>query len=195
MNKVARCVARLLPKTAALATEKEIRVRLGSVPEEIIKDSSTVKTRITQGFIAKIDGGTDVRIRKTEQDGKDPEYTMTCKYRPLFQEAETEISQEMFDNLAPFAESMQVKDRYVWKGWDIDHVLENASRPQNVGEVWAEYELSENSGIPKIPECFKVDVNVKDAISEIEAEAENLSKQGLVKQASLLDGFLNELGL
>lgn len=193
MYKVAGLVGALMSVNAKIAnvvTEKEIRIKLDAVPLEVQNDKATEIVRITQGFIAELDGGCDVRVRSSvSADGK-AEYSMACKYRPLFQEAEMEISEEMFSSLITYAIKSQTKDRYKWEGWDIDVIDKESGL-----EVWAEFELNPNGGFPVIPESFKTDANVQDLVKEIEATAETYTSEYNTKAASLLDGFLIEIGL
>ena len=126
--------------------EDELRLTLKEVPMKVIVESKQSKFSIEQGFLLKIDSA-DLRIRKTTSIDGDESYSMAMKFRPLDQEAETKISQEMFDAFWPQAIMKQSKTRYVWMGWDIDE-LEN-------GEVYAEFERGEGEK-PTIPSCFDV---------------------------------------
>jgi len=110
---------------------------------------------IEQAFIAKADG-TDVRVRKTTIMGEDgdPEssYTMTAKHRPMNQEAETEISPEIYEGLIPVFTSVMAKTRYKWKGWDVDDIHEG----NDIGKIVAEYEYGEEDKTVAVPVTWKV---------------------------------------
>lgn len=136
-------------KNSNLHEENEERVELESLPE----DKGRGKF-ITQGFLIKVKD-CDVRIRKLELPNGDIEYTMTAKYRPDNQEAEVEISQEIFDTLFPNTSSKQQKMRYKIDGWDVDQFAD--------GHVVAEYEFGKNEKSTEIPE----DWETKDQIDEI----------------------------
>jgi hypothetical protein len=134
-------------KLALLQIEDELRIPLDELPNEII-DEDIEGSQIRQGFLIEIkDGGgqalLDIRVR--ERDGK---YTMTCKYRPENQEAETEITQEMFDTLWPLTQSQQHKTRYTYKGWEIDDIQDEG--------IFAEYEFEDKETKASLPRGWKV---------------------------------------
>ena len=133
-------------KTAALAEEREARIQLKAVPEAVKASPDTVVERIEQGFIAKAGKEADVRIRKAVIDGSET-YTMTAKHRPTYQEAETEISKEMFETLWSLVSEPMLKTRYKWQGWDID--------ANDNGQVWAEYEMPEGQNKIQLPEGWE----------------------------------------
>lgn len=135
-----------MAKSAAVEEEREIRVQLTELPEEVKSSPETVVERIEQGFIAMAPGGTDVRIRKASIDGVES-YTMTAKHRPLYQEAEMEISKEIFESLWPTVKKPMLKTRYKWQGWDVDAL--------DSGEIWAEFELEEGQGQVKLPSAWQ----------------------------------------
>lgn len=142
-------------RNAALGEERELRVPLKSVPEDLHQRAEI--HRISQGFLVKGDNKTDLRIRKDESLGPDGEvletsYTMTAKHRPMFQEAETSISKEIFDNLWGSTKKRMVKNRYKVDGWDVDELTEGDSS----GEVWAEYEYSEGTKSVEIPKGWEL---------------------------------------
>ena len=133
------------------STEKEIRVPLKSVPEEV-KNTATRILRITQAFINKNKDESDVRIRKTKyilspNAQEEYEYSLTAKHRPQELESEMEIPKVMFDSLWSNSFSRQKKLRYCWQGWDID-VFED-------GGVVAEFEYDNEADIPSIPDFFE----------------------------------------
>jgi hypothetical protein len=144
-------------KTADVQEEREVRIQLKELPLEISGSAEGEAVAIFQGFIKEV-AGTDVRIRKEfETDpNNDPweaspesKYTMTAKHRPLFQEAETEITPEIFNALFDSTEKSMRKIRYThpsYPGWKIDELYD--PKKDVVTGVWAEYELSpEQEGI------------------------------------------------
>lgn len=144
---------RVMSRLAALTTERELRVQLKKVPEEFLEASSTI---IEQGFILKDGDTADTRIRRRYVEGREDEaeYTLTTKYRPLEQEAETVISKEMYESLSKsiLEGSFMKKTRYCKDGWEIDDISEGPHK----GEIWAEYEYESTSDLPKIPETWEL---------------------------------------
>ena len=63
------------------------------------------------------------------------------------QEAELEISREIFDALWPIVQKPQLKTRYDVNGWEID-ALDN-------GRIIAEYEFDDGEKSVKIPQHWK----------------------------------------
>lgn len=130
-------------KYADLGKEYERRWELNSLPDNPGKAS-----KIKQGMISEVEGKAYIRIR--EQDGK---YTMTAKYFPQQQEAETEISKEIFETLWPTVTKPQVKTRYAFKSkddhdWVIDEMED--------GSIIAECETKRKNGKIEVPEEFDV---------------------------------------
>ncbi len=178
----------LFAKLAAVVQEKEIRIKLDNLPEEL---SGVEKVNISQGFISKTDNA-DVRIRAWTKGEEDTVYTLTAKYRPDFQEAEMEISKEMFEALAPVATSMQTKHRFQWNGWDIDEIIKDDNGKE--GEIWAEYEL-QGDNLPEIPASWGVNQSVESLVQELDQSAKEAEQKGQTKLAALIDSIANELGL
>ena len=144
-------------KSAAVEEEREIRLRLGSLPESVIDSPECVSYLISQAFIAVGQDDTDVRIRKESKivDGVayGTCYTMTAKNRPKYQEAETEITKEIFDGLwKNCTKKEMVKVRYKYRGWDIDEILEGDSK----GQIWAEFEYDKNVRSIEVPSDWDV---------------------------------------
>lgn len=128
--------------TAELEKEHERRWDLNKLPEGLGEPSV-----IKQGMLAE---GEDGYARIREQDGK---YTMTAKYFPNHDEAETEISKEIFETLWPVVTKGQTKKRYNWKSkdgheWVIDEMED--------GKIVAEVETSRKNGKVVVPEEFDV---------------------------------------
>ena len=143
-------------KRAALAKEFEARYDLTEVPHSI-RDSAQAIIEIKQGTVASSSDGTFmVRVRMSTEKGKDPEYTMTAKCYPTSDEAETEISKEIFEGFYPSLSRREVKTRYVWNGWDIDDIADG----DRAGRKVAEFEHDGNSKV------------------EIPAELSSVLKQG-----------------
>ena len=65
---------------------------------------------------------------------------MTAKDYPSYAEAETDIGGKIYDGLVDSINDMEVKDRYHWKGWDIDVI----TKGRRAGKIVAEYELPED---------------------------------------------------
>ena len=135
--------------------EDELRIPLVRVPTLVRQEARTTIMSIQQGFICKPNDSVDVRVRKSSAmmelrgtwvAASETTYTMTTKFRPLKQEAEMEISEEMFNELWAAAISKQGKLRYCWNGWDIDEFDD--------GTVVAEYERGEGERVT-IPVCFE----------------------------------------
>lgn len=129
--------------------EDEDRFKLKRVPDKVLAEAKNTMYSIEQGFIAKPNDQCDVRIRREYHLNYRGvyKYTQTTKFRPLNQEAEMEISEQMFNALWATATSKQTKTRYKWNGWDID-VFED-------GGVVAEYEKGIGER-PTIPMCFEI---------------------------------------
>jgi len=129
-------------RLAQVTRENEARVELAELPKEVREGS-----KIQQGFIAEVRKDEkpycDVRIR--DRDGK---YTLTAKFRPLQQEAELEISKEMFDALWPIVQRPVLKTRYDVDGWEIDVRDDD-------GRIFAEYEFDNGEKSVKMPEHWK----------------------------------------
>jgi len=146
-------VANTIDKFAGVEREAEIRIPLEEVPVVVLKEGKV--ELIEQAFIAQADG-TDVRIRKTSvQDEKGEQkdsYTMTAKHRPLDQEAETDITEEIFSGLMPIAEKLMSKTRYKWNGWDVD----NIQAGNLAGTIVAEYEYGEDEKTVAVPVDWKI---------------------------------------
>lgn len=127
---------------AELEKEHERRWDLNSLPEGLGEPSI-----IKQGMIAE---GEDGYARIREQDGK---YTMTAKHFPSHDEAETEISKEIFETLWPSVDKQQVKKRYTYHaGDDHDWIIDELDD----GSIVAEVETSRKNGAVTVPEEFDV---------------------------------------
>lgn len=129
-------------RTAELEKEHERRWDLNSLPEGLGEPST-----IRQGMMCE---GEDGYARIREQDGK---YTMTAKYFPSHDEAETEISKEIFETLWPHVEKKQTKKRYKYNAGD-DH--EWVIDQMDDGSIVAEVETSRKNGKVEVPEEFDV---------------------------------------
>ena len=115
--------------------EREKRLELSVVP----KETEGIKPAIIkQGILRESKNGDNVisyaRIRMKQEPGKEPQYSLGVKHFPRKEEAETEISKQIFDSFYPKnLTKPQSKKRYHLKnGWDID-VIEG-------GGIRAEYE-------------------------------------------------------
>ena len=129
-------------RRSELAKEHERRWDLKSLPKGIGK-ASTIK----QGMMCE---GKDGYARIREQDGK---YAMTAKHFPSHDEAETEISKEIFDTLWPKVKKSQTKKRYKFKSaddhdWIIDEMED--------GKIVAEVETGRKNSAVTVPEEFDV---------------------------------------
>jgi hypothetical protein len=136
-------------KNERLGTEREKRLTLKQLPPEC---ASLRPVRIQQGFIKEVKMENrphcDVRIRR-KGEGRG-HFSMTAKFRPLKHEAETKISEEIWESLWPRATSRQIKDRYTLEnGWTIDLI-----KPE--GRVVAEYHMKEGQKDVEIPKTFAV---------------------------------------
>lgn len=104
--------------------EREKRLDLSEVPEEtkgvkpaIIKQGVLRETKNDNGDVVAY-----ARIRMKQEPGEDPKYSLGVKHFRRKEEAETEISKQMFDSFYPDnLMKPQSKKRYHLKsGWDID---------------------------------------------------------------------------
>lgn len=130
-------------------TEKEFEQRwdLKSVPEKAHSPSE-----IQQGLLIEKDD-CNLRVRKESKDGKDF-YTMTCKYYVKNDEAEVEITKEMFDRLwqeIPEASRME-KTRWRFGDWEIDDIR----TPAKMKGVRAELETAKKDQKIEVPKEFDV---------------------------------------
>jgi CYTH domain-containing protein len=134
---------------SAVNREREVRMDLKSLPEEI---SSTVKPLdIEQGYLVESDdGGTMVRIRKSQGTDGVYHYTMTAKNYPSYAEAETDIDSTIYDGLSDLMSKIERKKRYQWNGWDIDVISEG----NRAGRIVAEYELPDGQIRVAMPEIL-----------------------------------------
>lgn len=133
--------------------EREKRVELSELPEEckkvepiLIKQCKLKDIRNDDKSIAY------VRVRMKKEVDKDSQYSLGVKHLPLQQEAEVEISKDMFDCFYDNSDNTQEKLRYcLSNGWDVDKIL---SKKDN-GRIFAEYEHNKNENV-KIPLAWKV---------------------------------------
>jgi len=132
--------------------EREKRVELSEAPPEIKDVQPTI---IKQGMLREVrDDVKDKsiaysRIRMKQEYGKEPAYSLGVKNLPLQQEAETEISKQMFDCFYPDnLDKPQEKKRYsLSNGWDVDIVDD--------GGIYAEYEHGKDEDV-EVPSHWKV---------------------------------------
>jgi hypothetical protein len=130
--------------------EREKRIELSELPEEC---KGVKPTLIKQGKLRDVrDGNKSVayaRIRMMKEAGADAKYSLGVKHLPLQQEAETDISQDMFDCFYPNnLDGPQEKLRYsLPNGWDVDQIVKSS---KDDGKIFAEYEHNEgeNVGVP-----------------------------------------------
>lgn len=131
--------------------EIEHRLTLSEIPEEV---KNVKPTLIRQGIIREVRKNgkmiTYARVRMKQEPNKEPVYSLGVKNFPLHQEAETQISKEMFESFYPNnLDKPQEKNRYVLdNGWEIDVVKDS-------NEIYAEYEY-ENKNDIVIPSHWKV---------------------------------------
>lgn len=167
--------------------EKEIRVSLKSLPEECKDLKPTI---INQGILREIKNGdytsAYARVRMKKDPGKDPQYSLGVKNFDLNQEAETEISKEMFNKFYPDNVSKpQKKERFnLDNGWIIDK--------KNDGDIVAEYELKGKEKIPEPPEDWDV---MKKASWIVKMAMEENTKQRLISsgKGALIGGSTSTL--
>ena len=131
--------------------EHEKRIKLKELPKEC-EDIKPIL--IKQGIIKEVKNGDDVisyvRIRLKQEPEKDPEYSLGVKHFPLHQEAETEISKDIFDAFYPDnLLKPQVKHRYTLdNGWEVDKIDD--------GSFVAEYEHDKSQSPINIPKHWIV---------------------------------------
>ena len=135
-----------------LSRESEKRVELEKLPPECGEAVRVLE--IKQGFIRECREDNkpycDVRVRECREKNKAAAYTMTAKFRPLRQEAETKISKEIFSALWPKAFSKQEKRRYMLEGgWVVDEM--------RGGRVVAEFEYGKGKTAAHMPTGFKAE--------------------------------------
>lgn len=131
--------------------EREKRLDLSEVPPEtkgikpaIIKQGVLRETKNDNGDVVAY-----ARIRMKQEPGEDPKYSLGVKHFRRKEEAETEISKQMFDAFYPDnLMKPQSKERFHLKnGWDID-VIEG-------GGIKAEYEHGKGEKID-VPKEWKI---------------------------------------
>jgi len=128
-------------KTAKEETEREVRIELESIPDQVRKEAT--KLNILQNILEKFPGGY-VRVRK-ETPGI---CTMTRKNFENHIEDNIEISEDLFNKLLPLGTSKQDKTRLKWNGWDIDEL--------DGGKIVAEYEMEDGQSQVTVPLIFDV---------------------------------------
>lgn len=135
---------KLLKKEEVVRREREKRVDLITLPNEC---GELKPLKIKQGFLREVRKDNqpycDLRIR--EVDGK--KYSMTMKFRPDNQEAETAITKEMFQTMWPAARSKQEKERYIMDKWIVDRFKD--------GRVVAEFEYTDGNTAAHLPKGFQ----------------------------------------
>ena len=131
--------------------EQEHRLVLLEQPPEIKDVNPTI---IRQGMLREVRKNDQTfayaRMRMKQEFSKEPKYVLGVKHLFLQQEAETEISKEMFDAFYPNnIDKPQEKYRYTLKnGWEIDIV-------QGTNEIYAEYEYDGKEKVI-VPKHWKV---------------------------------------
>jgi len=128
-----------MKKYADLGLEIEYRCRLSDLPKEVFDPVKQV-----QGVFFRANG---CKVRVRDQEGA---YTLTIKYPELGQEAETEITKEMFDSVIAEVDDIKRKIRYqLPDGWIVDHYLnEDGSTDQYLAEY-------EGTSAPDIPDFIE----------------------------------------
>jgi len=117
---------------------------------EIFSNSSEKKL-INQGYLNK---NTRIRSIKTNKI-KSFYFTFKQITKKGLIEIETEISKKDFQSLWELTKVRICKERYIYKGWEIDFYYENN---ENYGAL-AEIELKENQKNPKnIPKLIKKNI-------------------------------------
>lgn len=127
--------------------EYEQRVKLKSLPDGIAEPSE-----IKQGLLFD-KPGFSLRIRcETPEDGE-PYYTMTCKFYKKSDEAEVEITPEMYERLwkETIPEKRMLKTRYNFGDWVVDDI----SEPESEKGIVAEIETDEEDEEVEIPDAFE----------------------------------------
>jgi hypothetical protein len=128
-------------KIAELEEEREVRLVLKEVPEEV--KSKGKKEKINQ--VKLWEKGRDyIRVRQTIPGS----FWFTRKDLKKMTEDSIEIPEELFDKLYKLGTAPQEKTRYKWKGWDVDELKDES--------VFAEYELPEGIEEVEIPSIFEV---------------------------------------
>lgn len=128
--------------------EFEQRWKLRKVPEGAKNPS-----KIRQGLLFE-KPGFYLRIREETPEGGESKYTMTCKFFKTNDEAEVDITSEMFGKLWPETEKgkQMIKTRYRIGPWEIDDI---ESPPEKAGVV-AELETDTKGEKVEPPENFDV---------------------------------------
>ena len=126
--------------------ERERRVELSELPAEVEGLKPTI---IKQGVLREVGSGDNVkayaRVRMKKEPGEDPVYSLGVKHFGRSEEAETEISKQMFEAFYPDnLDKPQSKKRYELKsGWEIDEIDDGTIRAE------FEYNKGDNIVIPK----------------------------------------------
>ena len=126
--------------------EYEKRYELKELPDGISSPS-----KIVQGLLFDKPGFT-MRVRREISEDKVITYSLTCKFYKKSDEAEVEITREMFDKLWPetIDDKRMEKTRYKYKKWVVDDI----TKPEK--KIVAEIELSEEDDDIEIPKVFDV---------------------------------------
>ena len=134
--------------TGNVEKEYETRVDLDNLP-----DKMTDPSKIKQGLLFE-KPGFSLRIRKETGEDEDPFYTMTCKFYRKSDEAEVEITKEMYDRLWPetISGTQMDKTRYKFGKWVVDDIR----TPQSKKGIVAELETETEDEEVDIPEQFEV---------------------------------------
>jgi len=151
--------------------ENEKRFELSELPDEC-KDLKP--TLIKQGTLRQCNNGNNnivayARIRMKKEADDEPKYSLGVKHYPLHQEAETEVSKEMFDSFYPDnVDRPEEKLRYSLPGkWDVD-VKDSGNK------IVAECEANE----VRVPKHWKIKKTFKYAnlTSDMETSIDKPSK-------------------
>jgi CYTH domain-containing protein len=128
--------------------EYEQRFKLKSIPKNV-KNPAEIK----QGLLFD-KSGFSLRIREEQSKNKGTIYTLTCKFFKKSDEAETEITKEMFNKLwnETIPSKRMEKTRYCFGS---DWVIDDIRTPKSEKGVVAEIETAKNGQKIELPSEFE----------------------------------------
>lgn len=135
--------------SAETQKEYEQRWELKTLPDGLDDPSE-----IEQGFLFQ-KPSYNLRVRKEKPHGGEPVFTMTCKFLKKSDEAEVEITKEMFERLWQEVEPDTKMRKTRWRyegGWVVDEVLEPAKKKG----IFAEMETETKDEEVDVPEKWDV---------------------------------------
>jgi CYTH domain-containing protein len=144
----------LVPKFLAILEDEDIqkeyeqRFELKSIPKNV-KGASEIK----QGLLFD-KPGCALRIREEKTKNKEIVYTLTCKFFKKSDEAEVEITKEMFDKLWPETISSKRMEKTRYR-FGSDWVIDDIRTPESEKRIVAEIETGKKDQAVELPSEFE----------------------------------------